>query len=283
MVHTVRRDPHLFGHARHRWTLAMIADQFDWLRGHAPGSVWRLLARLGIGYKRARDYLHSPDPHYQAKRAWIDEHRARAERQPERFPLLYLDELSYYRQPELSWAYEAVGHPQPLARRSYASNTCFRLVATLDAITGQVIYLQRSHITTACLSDFFAQVQAAYPQAETIAIVLDNWPVHFHPDVLCRLQPQQLPWPPRLPSNWPTEPRQKAIRDTLPIQLLCLPTYASWLNPIEKLWRWLKQEVIRLHRCADDWPRLKSLVATFLDRFLNGSSALLRYVGLLPY
>ena len=283
MVHTVRRDPHLFGHAGHRWTLAMIADQFDWLRGHAPGSVWRLLARLGIGYKRARDYLHSPDPHYQAKRAWIDEHRARAERQPERFPLLYLDELSYYRQPELSWAYEAVGHPQPLARRSYASNTCFRLVATLDAITGQVIYLQRSHITTACLSDFFAQLQAAYPQAETIAIVLDNLPVHFHPDVLCRLQPQQLPWPPRLPSNWPTEPRQKAIRDTLPIQLLCLPTYASWLNPIEKLWRWLKQEVIRLHRCADDWPRLKSLVATFLDRFLNGSSALLRYVGLLPY
>ena len=279
----MRRDPYLLGHERPRWTLAMIGQQLEWLHGHAPGVVWRLLKRLGIRYKRARDYLHSPDPHYQAKRAWIAQHRAQAEREPARFPLLYLDEVSCYRQPELSWAYEAVGHRQPLARRSYAADTCFRLVATLDAFTGQVIYKQHSHITTACLSDFFAQVRAAYPLAERIAIVLDNWPVHFHPDVLCRLQPQPFPWPPRIPPNWPTQPRQKAIRDSLPIQLLGLPTYASWLNPIEKLWRWLKQDVIRLHRCADDWPRLKSLVAAFLDRFLDGSLGLLRYVGLLPY
>lgn len=279
----MRRDPHLLGHERQRWTLAMIAEQFDWLRGRAAGVVWRLLTRLGIRYKRGRDYIHSPDPHYQDKRAWIAAHQAQAEREPERFPLLYLDELSYYRQPELSWAYEAVGHNQPLARRSYAADTCFRLLATLDAHTGQVIYTQRSHITTACLSDFLAQVQAAYPLAETIAIVLDNWPVHFHPDVLCRLQPQHFPWPLHVPSNWPTEPRPQAVRDHLPIQLLCLPTYASWLNPIEKLWRWLKQEVIHLHRCADDWPRLKSLVAAFLDRFAFGSPDLLRYVGLLPY
>ncbi|MBK9008807.1 MAG: transposase [Anaerolineae bacterium] len=25
---------------------------------------------------------------------------------------------------------------------------------------------------------------------------------------------------------------------------LLFPTYASWLNPIEKLWKWLKQEVL---------------------------------------
>ena len=116
-MNTVRRDPHLFGHARHRWTLAMIAEVFDWLQGRAAGVVWGVLNRLGIHYKRARDYLHSPDPHYQAKRALIAEHRARAEREPARFPLLYLDELSYYRQPELAWAYEAAGHSQPLARR----------------------------------------------------------------------------------------------------------------------------------------------------------------------
>jgi hypothetical protein len=261
----------------------MIAEQWPWLRACSLAAVWGLLQRLGIHYKRARDYIHSPDPDYQAKLAWIAAHQARTQRAPERWPLLYLDEFSYYRQPELAWAYEAAGHRQPLARRSYAANTCFRAVGTLDAHSGRVLYWQRSHITTACLSNFLAHVHAAYPQAETIAIVLDNWPVHFHPDVLCRLQPQHFPWPLHLPATWPTEPRSNAKHDSLPIRLLCLPTYASWLNPIEKLWRCLKQEVIRLHRCADDWPALVARVAAFLDRFIDGSSDLLHYVGLLPY
>jgi transposase len=68
----------------------------------------------------------------------------------------------------------------------------------------------------------------------------------------------------------------------LPIQLICLPTYASWLNPIEKLWRWLKQDVLHLHCLSQDWPALKQAVATFLDGFATGSDSLLRYVGLLP-
>ncbi len=60
----------------------------------------------------------------------------------------------------------------------------------------------------------------------------------------------------------------------------CLPTYAPWLNPIEKLWHWLKQEVLHHHSLADDWEGLKAAVAAFLARFAHGSSALLRDVGL---
>ncbi|MCW5865548.1 MAG: hypothetical protein KIT52_20840, partial [Anaerolineae bacterium] len=86
--------------------------------------------------------------------------------------LLYLATQRITREwtaPIRDWAYEAVGHNQPLAQRSYAADTCFRLLATVDAHIGQVIYTQRSHITTACLSDFLAQVHAAYPQAEQIS------------------------------------------------------------------------------------------------------------------
>jgi transposase len=60
-----------------------------------------------------------------------------------------------------------------------------------------------------------------------------------------------------------------------------LPTYAPWLNPIEKLWRWLRQDVLKLHRLVSDWPRLRQRVRDFLDQFQHGSEALLRYVGLL--
>jgi transposase len=61
---------------------------------------------------------------------------------------------------------------------------------------------------------------------------------------------------------------------------LFFPTYASWLNPIEKLWRWLKQDVLHVHNLAHNLDELRRLVAAFLDPFRLGSSALLRYVGL---
>ncbi len=59
-----------------------------------------------------------------------------------------------------------------------------------------------------------------------------------------------------------------------------LPTYASWANPIEKLWRWLRQDLLHLHRLAGDLAGLRAAVERFLERFAHGSLALLRYVGL---
>ena len=66
----------------------------------------------------------------------------------------------------------------------------------------------------------------------------------------------------------------------MPIQLVPLPTYASWCNPIEKVWRKLRQELTHLHLWAADLPRLRAEIDYFLDQFAAGSSALLEYVGL---
>ena len=66
----------------------------------------------------------------------------------------------------------------------------------------------------------------------------------------------------------------------LPVQVAPLPTYASWLNPIERLWRWLKQKVLHLHPYAGEWERLKGGVRQFPNRFTSGSEWLLQYTGL---
>ena len=42
----------------------------------------------------------------------------------------------------------------------------------------------------------------------------------------------------------------------------------SW-GPIEKVWRWLKQEVVHLHRQADDWQGLKAAIKKFLEQFAH--------------
>jgi transposase len=282
LLHVIRRDPQQCGYQQSRWSLSMVGNYCDWLTLSSLGGLSQLLKRLGLSYKRGRDYLHSPDPNYWAKLSLIELCRLRAYYEPDKYAFLYLDELTYYRQPTLACAYETRGSQQPLASRSFQANTAFRVVGTLDAISGQVLYRQRTKINLSSLSAFYANIRQAYPTHQEIYVVEDNWPIHFHPDVLARLQPQHFPWPPKLPPNWPTKPSNKAIQDNLPIQILCLPTYASWLNPIEKLWRWLKQDVLHLHRLSDDWSALKQRIADFLDQFRLGSDDLLTYVGLLP-
>lgn len=278
----LHREPAQFGYLQSRWTLARLLQTCEWLRLTSLGGLSQLLRRLSISYQRARSYIHSPDAFYSEKLSLIELAKLRAKYDPEQYVFLYLDEMTYYRQPSLSWAYAAQGGPQPRAYWSTRTNTHFRIVAALNALTGQVTYRQRSRTSVAQLSAFYADLRSTYPDVETIYVAQDNWPVHFHPDVLARLEAQTWPYPHNVPANWPRTASPRAVQDDLPIQILCLPTYASWCNPIEKLWRWLKQALIHLHRLSHQWQELKQRVAAFLDQFERGSTDLLHYVGLLP-
>jgi transposase len=284
VLDVVRRDPHQFGHDRARWTLALIGQSCPWLQARTAASIWQKLHHLHIHWKRGRTYVHSPDPHYQAKRAAVQQCLAVVRARPTAMVALFVDEITWYRQPTVANDYELAGPTQPLARRSHGRDLAFRTIGALQALTGHVVAMSRAHLTVAALVHFWQQVRQAYPQAERIFAILDNWPVHFHPDVLVALEPQESPWPFPCPPSWPTEPSPEARRRwgalQLPIQLVLLPTYASWLNPIEKLWRWLRQDVLHQHRGANDWPGVRAAVARFLGQFAEGSAALLHYVGL---
>ena len=97
------------------------------------------------------------------------------------------------------------------------------------------------------------------------------------------LLPQAVSFQKPTPPNWTGKPSKKiGTLAELPIEILQLPTYAPWTNPIEKLWRWVRQSVLHLHRLSDDWEPLKNKVIAFMTQFKDGSQALLHYVGLLP-
>lgn len=228
--------------------------------------------------------IRSPDPNYDAKRADVATVLAEARAAPERIVVLYLDEVTVERQPTLANAYAPMGHTQPRARRRQRADTLSRVLGALNALTGKVIYRRATRITLALLVQFYQALREAYPQAECIYVIQDNWPVHTHPDVLVALQPQRTRWPWYRPPNWPTTPSPTAVKRwgqlDLPIQIVPLPTYASWCNPIEKLWRQLRQDLTHLHPWADDLETLRAEIDRFLNQFAGGSLALLRYVGL---
>jgi hypothetical protein len=279
----IRRDPHTCDVARSRWRLADVLRQCPWLGLRTPQGLGQLLARLGIAYKRGRDYIHSPDPDYVAKLDAVAAARQAATADPAHHVVLYLDEMTLYRQPTLARGWEARGRPQPLARRSQRSDTRTRLLGALAADTGVVHHARAERITLPILVRFFQDLVAAYP-GQRLSVVLDNWCNHFHPDLLCALVPQQSPFPFLVPANWPTAPSAMAQRQwgtlALPIQLLPLPTYASWTNPIEKLWRKLRQELGHLHPWADDVAQLRAAVDAWLTAYHQPAPELLRYVGL---
>jgi hypothetical protein len=130
-------------------------------------------------------------------------------------------------------------------------------MGALNALTGQVTYRDAYIIGREKVGAFYHQLVAAYPHARRIYVVQDNWSIHTHPDVC-------------------------AVLESLPqITPVWLPTYAPWLNPIEKLWRWLRADVLTLHRLAADWDARRARVTTFLDQFAADADDLLHYVGLL--
>jgi transposase len=272
-------DPREHGQPRARWTLEGLGAVIPECAGASRSGIWRLLARHGLRRKRGRDHIHSPDPRYREKLSYLATVQARVAAAGGAAVLLYGDEVTYYRQPSIGYGYAEAGRAEPRAERSTRSDSTTRVVGALDAATGRVIARQQARIGVPALIRFFRDLAAAYP-SRRIFLALDNWPVHYHPDVLAALEPQTSPFPFFRPPSWSDAPSPRAKRLNLPIQLVPLPTYAPWLNPIEKLWRWLKQDVLHLHRLADDLPTLRSLVLDFLARFDDASPDLLRYVGL---
>jgi transposase len=237
-----------------RWTLDTIQSTFSWLAGYSTSGVWRLLQRLGLRLRSARVQQFSPGPEYAPKLIDLEMALWEARRYPRSVVAVFLDEMGFARWPDPApdW-----GATPPVADRRGANNGLWRLIGGLNALTGQVSYLDNYIIGRAKLTRFYEQLVETYPKARRLYVIQDNWSIHKNPEVLAAL------------ASWPQ------------VEPVWLPTYAPWLNPIEKLWRWLKQDVLKMHRLADDWKALRGRVRAFLEQFAHGSQRLLGYVGLL--
>ena len=208
--------------------------------------------------RAARVRQYSPDPEYAAKEAQLLRCLHEVARHPTEVALVFLDEMGYYRWPDAAntWSPRSPT-PAPMTDPAGPNNKQWRVIGALNAVTGQVDYLENYVVGRRQVIQFYRQLDQVYGEVHHLYVVQDNWSIHQHPDVL-----EALTALPRIAPIW-------------------LPTYAPWLNPIEKLWRWLRQDQLYLHRRADDWTMLRRRVNAFLDQFAHGSHAVLQYVGLL--
>lgn len=251
----LHHPPDAYGLSRSRWRLDDLRQVLPELARYSRSGISRLVHRLGIRRVRGRLALHSPDPAYDMKLAWIERARALASAQPETVRLFYVDETHIQRAPTLAPVYAPQGR-EPVTRLAPGNDLRQRYAGALDLVRGELTWLSAMRVGTEHVCRLLRKLRRRYP-TQRLIVVWDNWQTHLSEAVLFCAAAEA-------------------------IELLWLPTYAPWTNPIEKLWRWLRQDVLHQHRWAADWTTLLAQVAAFFDRFTDGSPALLRYVGLLP-
>jgi putative transposase len=165
------------------------------------------------------------------------------------------DEASFYCNATVARAWAPRGRRQPHARSRPGTNACWRMAAGLDPVRGRLNYRRYTRIDAPLIGQFYAQLAAISPAAERIYLVMDNWPVHHHPNAT------------------------NAVAGDGRVSILWLPTYSPWLNPTEKVWKWVRQRFSHMHEDVEDMDQFGQHLAAALDQAGQDPQALLRYTA----
>ena len=252
----LRQSPRERGFERSRWRLQDLLTVVSQRLGISSISgLWRICQRLGIVYRRGWEFWTSPDPFAVEKLAWIEEVCQQAVEDPARVVVLWMDELTVYLSPSTAPTWDTQAGRAAKAHQATSDETYRRIVATLDHTSGQVRYHLRQKVGKQALCQFYPYLRQQYPDAERLYVIQDCCPTHFLDEV-------------------------KQAAEDANITMVPLPTYSSWRNYIEQLWRWLKQDVIHMHPWSGQWHLLEDAIRRFLNQFRQPNARLLHYVGL---
>jgi hypothetical protein len=258
----------------------MIRKEADWLDLETDAGMWQVLDRVGITYQRGQTFVESPDEQFEDKCEYLDNVQQQVTDHEAQIGL-YLDELQYFQQPAIERGWEKKGN-QPTVDRPASSKYAWsrHVLSAIDWQCGDLFCRHQDSFDRETFIELYRRIADEYSGADRIWVIQDNLPVHFHIDILEKLETQKWPWDFPSPPTWP-DPEEAARRDgPLSIQLAPLPTYASWLNPVERFWRNLKRQVLYLqpNGCAPD--ELMEDVDAFLDRRASAPSKVLSETGL---
>ena len=106
----------------------------------------------------------SPDPEYGPKETHLLACLHQAASDPTAVALVFLDEMGYYRWPDAAAVWSARA-PQPAATTDPAgTNKQWRVIGALNALTGQVEYLENYVVGRRQVIQFYRQLDQRYAQ-----------------------------------------------------------------------------------------------------------------------
>jgi transposase len=211
----VGQEPREMGKSHSNWSSKTLTKQ-QGLSVH-PVTVQRALKRLGWGWRRPRHRIASPDPRYTPKRRYLRKLERRARRGE--IWLYYADEVDIDLLPSLWGRWMRIGHQHAVDTPGKNQKTYG--FGAVNVVTGSLAWLLWPHKTNLGFRHLLRQVLSLHPaDALKIVVVVDNYRIH----------------------------KTKAVGQLISslkgrLRLYFLPTYSPTLNPIERLWRYFREQV----------------------------------------
>lgn len=195
----------------------------------------QLLQRHGFSYKKPA--IVPGKANEQQQKEWIAQYEKLRSELPEDETICFMDGVhpTHNVQPAYGWIKKGVRKEIP----ANSGRSRLNLSGVVDVISHKVIVQSDKTLNANPMISFFRKVEEAYPDKNKIHVFCDN----------ARYYKNQL---------------VQEYLETSKIILHFLPPYSPNLNPIERLWKWMKERVI-YNTYYPEFEDFESAVYGFFD------------------
>ena len=226
----------------HGWTLKKLRQWVKSTLGRqvSRNTLRRILKTDGLSWKKCKKLLKKANP--EKRSAFIEQLQLLFERMCRgEVCIVYVDEAHFHQDLDLGHTWAPVG--KPVWRESISPPLSARInwYGAYDFSAGQALIWHEGKCNSEHTVQFLQRLLACLKQTDRhLVIIRDGAP--WHRSQLVRTQAQQLG-----------------------IEIIQLPGYSPDLNPIEGLWKWMREEVTQ-HFCHDSLHDLFVNCKTFIER-----------------
>lgn len=191
------------------------------------------LRRRGFSYKKPA--IVPGKVNEQQQREWIANYEKLRQDLPDNEAICFMDGVhpTHNVQPAYGWIKKGVRKEIP----ANSGRKRINLSGMIDIVEHRVLVQEDTTLNADSIISFLRKVEEAYPWKERIHIFADNAPYHRNKKV-------------------------KKFLETSKIALHFLPPYSPNLNPIERLWKWMKERVM-YNTYYDNYDDFKMAVKGF--------------------
>lgn len=189
----------------------------------------------GFSYKKPKGTPAKADPAKQE--IFIKEYEKLLNTTPEDEPILFGDGVHPTMATKATCGWIRTGTNKPIA--TTASRTRVNLMGSLNLETMQVVFGEYRTIDSAALKEHFKELRQEYSSAPKIHLILDN-------------------------GSYNTSQETKEAAKQYGIVLHYLPPYSPNLNPIERLWK-VMNENVRNNRFFESAKEFRQAIMDFFD------------------
>jgi len=228
----VRGTPQAHGWSRPTWTREMLVKTMSKKTGVGihVATMSRALAMIKARRGRPRPGVACPWPKARKTRRLNDIYRLLREL-PKGHVAVYEDEVDIHLNPKIGLDWMVQGQQKEVL--TPGQNVKQYLAGALDAVTGQLIWVEAERKNSGLFIALLEKLAAAYPKAKVIHVILDNYRIH---------------------TSQITRTAVRAFGGRIVLHFL--PPHCPNDNKIERVWEDLHAQVTRNHCC----PNIKTLM-----------------------